>query len=78
MPPTRLVASLPSPYNSGKRLVILAGIHATGTVGAAEFVADPANLRTLKNRWDGETISEIVRVDYDDGDVETPTAIMLV
>lgn len=73
-----LVASLPSPYNSSKRLVILAGIHGTGTVGAAEFVADPANVRILNGRWDGGTISEIIRVDYDDSDFETPTAIRLV
>lgn len=72
-----LIASLPNPYNSSRRLVILAGIHGTGTVGAAEFVANLDNIRTLDNRRSGETISEIVRVDYAAGDIESPTHIEL-
>ncbi|BCB91032.1 hypothetical protein Psuf_083450 [Phytohabitans suffuscus] len=73
-----LVASLPSPFNLGKRLVVLAGVHGTGTVGAAEFVADLSNLRTLIGKREGETVSEVVRVDYDAADIETPTRIGLV
>jgi hypothetical protein len=73
-----LVASLPNPNNHSKRIVILAGIHGTGTVGAAEFVADLRNLRILDSRRNRNTISEVIRVDYDSADIETPTRIELV
>lgn len=73
-----LIASLPRLNNPSKRIVILAGIHGTGTVGATEFVADLNNLRILDGRRDGETISEVIRVDYDSKDIETPTRIRLV
>jgi hypothetical protein len=48
------------------------------TVGAAEFVADLRNLRALLDRRSGQTISEVVRVDYDSVDLETPVRIELV
>jgi hypothetical protein len=73
-----LVASLPNPNNPSRRLVILAGIHGTGTVGAAEFVSDLSSLRILNDRRSRETISEVVRVDYSNDDLETPTRIELV
>ncbi len=73
-----LVASIPNPDNHSKRIVILAGIHGTGTVGAAEFVADLRNLQLLGSRRKSDVISEVLRVDYDKTDIETPTRIRLV
>jgi hypothetical protein len=73
-----LIASLPSPRQPQRRVVLLAGIHGTGTVGAASFVTDVGNLRTLngRRRTDG-VVSEVIRVDYTD-DIETPTGTRLV
>jgi hypothetical protein len=71
-----LIASIPNFRNIEKRVVILAGIHGTGTVGAAQFVASLENLKTLNGRRDRELVCEIVRVGYDN-DIETPTRIQL-
>ena len=72
-----LVASLPNPRNPARRVVILAGIHGTGTVGAAEFVTDRSNLKLLNGRRRLATVSEVLRVDYGNGDIETPTSTEL-
>ncbi|GIF48952.1 hypothetical protein DFJ67_2656 [Asanoa ferruginea] len=72
-----LIASLPNPRQPQRRVVLLAGIHGTGTVGAAGFVTDAGNLRTLNGRRADGIVSEVVRVDYAD-DIETPTRTRLV
>ncbi len=74
-----LISSLPSPQGAAKRVVLLAGIHGTGTVGAAEFVCSLTNLRELVNRQALQApLSHAVRVDYDEADRETPIRMELV
>ncbi len=72
-----LVSSFVNPRDPSYRIVLLAGIHGTGTVGAAEYVCDVDNLKTLISRTEAHAISEVLRVDYD-GDIETPTNVRLV
>jgi hypothetical protein len=72
-----LVASLPNPNNQTRKLVILAGIHGTGTVGAAQFVTSDGELRKMGMRRQDGVVSEVVKVLYD-GDIETPTDLRLV
>ncbi|MDG4822485.1 hypothetical protein O7635_11555 [Asanoa sp. WMMD1127] len=72
-----LIASLPNPRQPLRRVVVLAGIHGTGTVGASGFVTDPGNLKTLNDRATDGIVSEVVRVDYG-ADIETPTRMRLV
>jgi len=80
LPPTRsfdygLIASFPHPGNSERRVVVLAGIHGTGTVGAAEYVCTPGNLERIVKAFEYQRTSLVVRVDYDDADLETPTGV---
>lgn len=72
-----LVASLPNPNNHSRQLVILAGIHGTGTVGAAQFLATDGELRKIAMRRKDHVVSEVVQALYD-GDIETPTGLRLV
>jgi hypothetical protein len=72
-----LLASLPNPNNHSRRIVILAGIHGTGTVGAAEFLTTGRELQSLVKRRQNQVISEVVQAFYD-GDIETPTKTRLV
>lgn len=72
-----LVASLPNPNNHCRQLVILAGIHGTGTVGAAQFVTRDGELRKMAMQRKDGVVSEVVKVLYDD-DIETPTDLRLV
>jgi hypothetical protein len=72
-----MVTSFVNPRNSSRRIVLLAGIHGTGTVGAVEYVTELANLKRLISRSDDHSISEVIRVDYED-DIETPTNSTLV
>jgi hypothetical protein len=67
-----LITSFANPYNSSYRIVLLAGIHGTGTVGAADHVCDLTELRKLVSRTDSDAICDVVRVNYD-GDRDTPT-----
>lgn len=71
-----LLASLPNPRNPSRRVVILAGIHGTGTVGAAQFLAVGKGLQEVSKRRDGQVVSELVKASYD-GDIETPTGLRL-
>jgi hypothetical protein len=72
-----LVASLPNPNNHSRQLVILAGIHGTGTVGAAQLITTGGELRKMATRRKDHVVSEVVQVLYD-GDIETPTSSRLV
>ena len=72
-----LLASLPNPNNHSRRLVILAGVHGTGTVGAAQFLAIEEELLKLATRRTDQVVSEVVQALYD-GDIETPTSLRLV
>jgi hypothetical protein len=70
-----LIASFPNPYNSLRRIVVLAGIHGTGTVGAVEFICHPENLEYINQRLTNGQVSKVVKVHYENGDVETPKGI---
>jgi hypothetical protein len=72
-----LVASAPSSHNAARRIVVLAGIHGTGTVGAAEFVCAVDSLELLNARRSREVVSQALRVNYE-ADIETPTQITLI
>jgi hypothetical protein len=71
-----LLASLPNPHNQSRRVVILAGIHGTGTVGAAQFLSIGKGLQEVSKRRCSHVVSELVKVSYDD-DIETPTSLRL-
>ena len=72
-----LIASLPSPFNPSRRLIILAGIHGTGTVGAAQFLATGKGLQDISKRRGNTVVSKLLKTSYD-GDIETPTNLELV
>lgn len=72
-----IVASLPNPKNHSRRLVILAGVHGTGTLGAAQFLAADGELPKLVKARKDSVVCELVQAMYDD-DVETPTTMRLV
>lgn len=59
-----LILSMPSPLNMDRNLVVLAGIHGTGTLGAAQYVSDPGRLRALCRRRQHGVIQEVVRAEY--------------
>ncbi len=77
-----IVSSYPNPRDSSFRIVLLAGIHGTGTVGAAEQVTQLAKLKEIIGRRPkdvrGKAISRRLRVEYAKGDIETPTSVTLV
>ncbi|MFH9554165.1 hypothetical protein ACIBAH_30880 [Streptomyces sp. NPDC051445] len=72
-----LVASLPNLRNPSKRLVLLAGIHGSGTVAAAQFVANSENLGLLSHRQQAGVICEVLHVKYLEEDPETPIDVRL-
>lgn len=72
-----LLASLPNPHNQNRRVVILAGIHGTGTVGAAQFLATGKGLQEVSKKRSSHVVSELVKASYD-GDIETPTDLRVV
>jgi hypothetical protein len=72
-----LVASLPNPNNHTKQLVVLSGIHGTGTVGAAQLIATDGELRKMASRRKDLVVSEVVQALYD-SDIETPAKLRLV
>lgn len=71
-----LLASLPNPHNPSRRVVILAGIHGTGTVGAAQFLAEDKRLQEVSRKRRNYIVSELVKASYD-SDIETPTSLKL-
>jgi hypothetical protein len=74
-----LVVSTPSPRNTARRLVLLAGIHGTGTVAAAQFVSTASELKNLNGRRSSaDTVCEVVQAMYLAADNETPTTTRLV
>lgn len=68
-----LVSSFPNPGDASFRVVLLAGIHGTGTVAAAEQVSDTSKLKDIiAKHTDGTTIVCRLDVVYDPKDIETP------
>lgn len=75
-----IIASLPNPKNSMRQLVILAGVHGTGTVGAAQFLTEDKGLLKLvkaRRNQKNQVVCELVKAIYDD-DIETPVSLPLV
>lgn len=60
-----LIMSVPNPVNLEYGVLILAGIHGPGTVGAAHYISNKDNLQDLSRRRKGNIIQEVVGVDYD-------------
>lgn len=68
-----LVSSFPNPADASLRVVLLAGIHGTGTVAAAEQVSDTGKLKDIiAKHTEGTTIACRLDVVYDPKDIETP------
>jgi hypothetical protein len=57
------VARLPRP-DSGAPLVVIAGIHAIGSLGASRYLADPTNLRRLHRAVGAHPFSMIVESQF--------------
>jgi hypothetical protein len=57
------VARLPRP-GSGASLVVIAGIHAIGSLGASRYLADPTNLRRLHRAVGARPFSMIVESQF--------------
>jgi hypothetical protein len=72
-----IIASLPNPINHERKLVVLAGVHGTGTVGATEFVTTGEGLLNLRKTPEIGGVCELVKAVYRE-DVETPTELKLV
>jgi hypothetical protein len=68
-----VIASLPNPRNPARRIVILAGIHGVGTVGATEFVEDLKRLRSLERLRRNGSISAVGKVEYRTSDRDNPS-----
>jgi hypothetical protein len=54
-----LLLSIPNPLSPNTRLVVLSGIHGTGTLGAALFVSDPSRLASLCRRRRKGIVQEV-------------------
>jgi hypothetical protein len=67
-----LIASFPNPRNVERRIVVLAGIHGVGTVGATDYVADLKRLRQLERRRAAGAISSVAKVPYLSSDRDNP------
>lgn len=67
-----LIASFPNPRNVERRIVVLAGIHGVGTVGATDYVADLKRLRQLERRRAAAVISSVAKVEYHSSDRDNP------
>jgi hypothetical protein len=72
-----IVASLPNPNNPSRQIVILAGVHGTGTLGAAQFLTKDGELPKLVKTRKDRVVCELVQAIYGD-DLETPTTVRLV
>ncbi|MDH4483234.1 MAG: hypothetical protein QE279_11105 [Rhodoferax sp.] len=62
-----IVSSFPNPFNHERVVVIIAGIHGTGTLGAARFVSTESSLSQLLARKHQKKIQEVLRVHYSGG-----------
>jgi hypothetical protein len=71
-----LVSSFPNPGDASLRVVLLAGIHGTGTVAAAEQVSERGKLKDIITKHsEGATIVCRLDVVYNPQDIETPRDI---
>jgi len=61
-----LIMAASSPLNPAKHIVILAGIHGSGTIGAAMAVSNSQKLQELCSKRVGGIIQAVVRAEYQD------------
>lgn len=61
-----MIASMPNPINLTRNVVILAGIHGSGTLGAAMLVGDENFRSELCRRRKNSIIQEVVIAKYED------------
>jgi hypothetical protein len=71
-----IVASLPNPHNAQHRLVILAGVHGTGTIAAGRFVSKLDNIKLLNKQVRDGVIAEALKARFDPPK-ESPTDVDL-
>ena len=62
-----LIASMPNPFNLSRNIVLLAGIHGSGTLGAGMFVGDENSLSELCHRRKNGVIQELIIAKYKGG-----------
>lgn len=62
-----IVLSTRSPFRSDRTLVVLAGLHGAGTLGAAQVLREQSRLAQLwQSREPGDTLQKLVKVHYVD------------
>lgn len=62
-----LIASMPNPFNLSKNVVIFAGIHGSGTLGAGMFIDDENSRSELCRRRKNGVIQELIIAKYKGG-----------
>jgi len=66
-----LLVSLPSPFDPDRRVLVLAGVHGSGTLGAAQILTDPRMRDALlASRMANHVIETVVAVHYEPGSRE--------
>lgn len=59
-----LIMSMPNPLHLDRGVLLLAGLHGIGTVGAATYISDRRRLQELSRKRQGGMIQEVVYVKY--------------
>ncbi len=72
-----LILSLPNPLNSSQHVVLLAGIHGSGTLGAERIVSNPKELKELCHSRRNGIIERILLADYSDNQLRVTQASLL-
>ena len=60
-----LIMSMPNPLHRDRGVLLVAGIHGPGTVGAATYLSSKKNLSELARTRKGGVIQEVIYVKYD-------------
>lgn len=71
-----LVASLPNPYNHERRVLVISGIHGTGTQGAAKYFTEIENREAISSRKEKDVAEVIFKVSYA-GQYESITKVVM-
>lgn len=59
-----LIMSMPNPLHLDRGVLLLAGLHGIGTVGAASYISERRRLQELARKRQGGVIQEVVYVKY--------------